>query len=227
MSLGRLLLELLPITLLSALTPWTIVGVIVLLASRGGREERRRVHAGLVHRRSSLLGAADRRRRDQRDATSTRARSPGSRSVSSSDSALRCSLFARNRWQRRPAPGTAVTEPAWIGKLDRIGPVTSFLFGAFWINGFLVVPAATQIAQADVTGAGEGGRARLLRARGERGHDRRDRLPPGRGRPGVGQPRRGSAAGSRRTAPRRSPSSSARSAPGSWSRRSSRSCSWL
>src|SRR5262249_30779287 len=35
-TLGRLLVDLLPITILSAFTPWTIVGVIVLLASKRG-----------------------------------------------------------------------------------------------------------------------------------------------------------------------------------------------
>jgi hypothetical protein len=61
-------------------------------------------------------------------------------------------LFAHRRWGKRPAPGSTVAEPSWIGKLDRIGPVMSFAFGAFWINGFLVVPAGIQIAQANVTG---------------------------------------------------------------------------
>ena len=39
-----------------------------------------------------------------------------------------------------------VAEPGWIHKLDAIGPVVAFAFGAFWINGFLVVPAALRSA---------------------------------------------------------------------------------
>ena len=61
--------------------------------------------------------------------------------------------FAHNRWERRPSRGATVAEPTWIHKLDSIGIVSAFLFGAFWINGFLVIPAALQISQADVTGA--------------------------------------------------------------------------
>lgn len=150
MSLGRLLLELLPITLLSALTPWTIVGVIVLLASRGGVKNAVAFTLGWFSA-ILLLGAVI-------VVALIKGHEEHARSVGWLQVGLQLGfgaallLFARNRWQRRPAPGTAVTEPAWIGKLDRIGPVTSFLFGAFWINGFLVIPAATQIAQADVTG---------------------------------------------------------------------------
>lgn len=150
MTLGRLLLELLPITLLSALTPWTIVGVIVLLASKGGVKNAVAFALGWFTA-ILLLGAVI-----------VVALTEGHEEHASSVTWLQIGLqlgfgaalllFANSRWQRRPARGATVTEPAWIGRLDRIGPVVSFLFGAFWINGFLVIPAATQIAQADVTG---------------------------------------------------------------------------
>jgi hypothetical protein len=149
-TLGRLLLELLPITLLSALTPWTIVGVIVLLASKGGVKNAVAFALGWF---TAILALG---------AVIVVALAEGHEEHASSVTWFQIGLqlgfgaallaFAHGRWRRRPARGAAVEEPAWIGKLDRIGPVMSFAFGAFWINGFLVIPAATQIAQADVTG---------------------------------------------------------------------------
>ena len=148
--MGDLLLELLPLTILSALTPWTIVGVIVLLASKGGVKNAVAFALGWFTA-ILLLGAVI-------VAALTEGHEEHARSVTWLQIGLQLGfgaallLFAHSRWRRRPVRGAAVEEPAWIGKLDRIGPVTSFLFGAFWINGFLVVPAATQIAQAGVTG---------------------------------------------------------------------------
>lgn len=154
MTLGRLLLELLPITFLSALTPWTVVGVIVLLASRGGVKNAVAFTLGWFTA-ILALGAVI-------VVALVEGHEEHARSVTWLQIGLQLGfgaallLFAHSRWRRRPAPGSAVAEPAWIGKLDRIGPLTSFLFGAFWINGFLVIPAATQIARADVTGPEKG-----------------------------------------------------------------------
>ena len=150
MTLGRLLLELLPITVLSALTPWTVVGVIVLLASKGGVKNAVAFTLGWFTA-ILALGAVI-------VVALVEGHEEHARSVTWLQIGLQLGfgaallLFAHARWRRRPSPGTVLAEPAWIGRLDRIGPVTSFLFGAFWINGFLVVPAATQIARADVTG---------------------------------------------------------------------------
>ena len=55
--MGRLLVDLLPITILSALTPWTIVGVIVLLASKGGVKNAVAFYARLDHRDPRADGA--------------------------------------------------------------------------------------------------------------------------------------------------------------------------
>jgi hypothetical protein len=149
--MGRLLVDLLPITLLSALTPWTIVGVIVLLASKGGVANAIAFTLGwfsaiLVLGAVVVLGV-------------TNGANEHARSVTWLQIGLQLGfgaallLFAHARWQARPAPGSTVPEPSWIAKLDRIGPVASFAFGAFWINGFLVIPAGMQISQADVSGA--------------------------------------------------------------------------
>jgi Sap, sulfolipid-1-addressing protein len=147
---GSLLLELLPITLLSAFTPWTVVGVIVLLAARNG--VRKAIAFTLGWFTAILaLGALV-------IAGVTGTGGEQSSSVTWLQIGLQIGfglallLFAHNRWNRRPPRGVATAEPRWIGKLDGIGTFWAFAFGAFWINGFLVVPAALQISRAEVTG---------------------------------------------------------------------------
>jgi hypothetical protein len=148
-DVGRLLLDLLPITILSALTPWTIVGVIVLLAAAGGAKSAIAFTLGWFTA-ILTLGAVI-------VAGLMSGHEDHARSVSWVQVGLQTVfgvallLFAYNRWERRPPRGTSVSEPSWIHKLDSIGVVWAFLFGAFWINGFLVIPAALQISQADVT----------------------------------------------------------------------------
>ena len=151
MTLGQLLLELLPITILSALTPWTIVGVIVLLASKRGVTNAVAFTLGwftaiLALGAVIVLGVVN-----------------GAAEHSSSVTWLQIGmqlgfgiallLFAHVKWRGRPPRGQPVAEPGWIRKLDAIGPVVAFAFGAFWINGFLVIPAALEISRADVTGS--------------------------------------------------------------------------
>jgi len=149
-TLGRLLLELLPITILSALTPWTIVGVIVLLASKGGLTNAVAFTLGwftaiLALGAVIVLGVVNGTEEHSRSVTWVQIGMQLGFGIS-------LLLFARVKWRRRPPPGEHVPEPGWIHKLDAIGPVVAFAFGAFWINGFLVVPAALQISRADVTG---------------------------------------------------------------------------
>ena len=150
MTLGRLLLELLPITILSALTPWTIVGVIVLLASKGGVTNAVAFTLGWFTAIVALgvvivLGVVNGTEEHSRSVTWVQIGMQLGFGIA-------LLLLARVRWQRRPPPRQHVAEPGWIHKLDAIGPVVAFAFGAFWINGFLVVPAALQISRADVTG---------------------------------------------------------------------------
>jgi cytochrome b561 len=150
-TLGQLLLDLLPITILSALTPWTIVGVIVLLASKGGVKNAVAFTLGWFAAIVALgavivLGVVN-------------AADEHSRSITWLQIGMQLGfgiallLLAHVKWRRRPPPGQQVSEPGWIRKLDAIGPLVAFAFGAVWINGFLVIPAALQISRADVTGA--------------------------------------------------------------------------
>jgi len=52
-------------------------------------------------------------------------------------------------WARRDTPATT-SQPGWMRFLDRMGPVTGFLFGAFWINTIFAADAGLEIARADV-----------------------------------------------------------------------------
>jgi hypothetical protein len=148
--MGRLLVDLLPLTILSALTPWTIVGVIALLASKGGVANAVAFSLGWITGILALgglivvgvtSGGAD-------DASSVTWLHVGLQL----GVGLAFVAFGYRKWQQRPAPGAAVAEPGWIHRLDAVRWPLAFLFGMFWINGFLVVPAALQIAEADVTG---------------------------------------------------------------------------
>jgi hypothetical protein len=147
---GSLLLELLPITILSAFTPWTVVGVIVLLAARNGVRKAIAFTLGwftAILALGALVIAGVTGTGDEHSSSVTWLQVGLQIGFG-----LALLLFARTRWNRRPPRGATAAEPRWIGKLDGIGTAWAFAFGAFWINGFLVVPAALQISRADVTG---------------------------------------------------------------------------
>ena len=173
--MGRLLVDLLPITILSALTPWTIVGVIVLLASKGGVKNAIAFSLGWITAILLLggvivFGVVEGADEHARSATWLQI------GVQLGFAAALL-LFAHVKWRQRPAAGAVVAEPSWIGKLDGMSALVAFVFGAIWINGFLVVPAALEISRADVTG-GEKAAALVFYALGATaGPDRADRLP--------------------------------------------------
>jgi Sap, sulfolipid-1-addressing protein len=148
---GRLLLQLLPLTILSALTPWTIVGVIVLLASKGGVRNAIAFTLGwctaIVALGAAIILGLTRAHVEHASPTTSL------RLAVQFGSGVALLLFAYLTWRKRPPRGHAVAEPGWIRRLDEIGVPLAFAFGALWINGFLVVPAALQIASADVSGA--------------------------------------------------------------------------
>ena len=148
--MARLLVDLLPITILSALTPWTIVGVIVLLASKGGVKNAIAFSLGWITAILLLGGLIV--------LGVTAGTDENANSVTWFQIGLQLGFgvallaFAHAKWRGRPPAGMVVAEPGWIRKLDGMSAPVAFLFGAFWINGFLVVPAALEISRAEVTG---------------------------------------------------------------------------
>jgi hypothetical protein len=147
---GHLALYLLLVGVLTALTPWAIIGAIVLLGSRAGPRAAVGFVAGWF---CSIAFIA-----------SVIAAGMGGRGVSSkeqvSHSALIVELliglalvvFAARRWLRnRSLPAATISEPAWLAKLDRMGPIVAFAFGTFMVNVIFVVDAGLRIADADTS----------------------------------------------------------------------------
>jgi len=62
--------------------------------------------------------------------------------------------FGFRTWRRRElAQAGGKPPPRWLSLIDRMGPVTGFLFGAFWINTVFAAAAGLEIAKAGTTGA--------------------------------------------------------------------------
>ena len=146
---GHLYAYLALIGILTALTPWAIVGLIVLLGSRAGARAGVAFVAGwfcavlfIVTVVAAGVGGAD-------------AASSATRAVLIVELLLGLALIAvavRRRARDRSRP-RATSEPGWLVKLDRMGPVLAFAFGTFMINVVFVVDAGLRIADAD-PGAG-------------------------------------------------------------------------
>jgi hypothetical protein len=62
---------------------------------------------------------------------------------------LALAAFALRRHARGRLVTTPGAEPAWLTKLDRMGPIVAFAFGTFMINVVFVVDAGLRIAAAD------------------------------------------------------------------------------
>ena len=144
---SHLYLYLLCVGILTALTPWAIVGLIVLLGSRAGARAAIAFAAGwfcavafiatVVAAGLGSLGGSS--------------QSSVSNTVYVVEIVLGLALLAlaaRRRARDRLATTTAA-EPGWLTKLDRMGPIVAFAFGTFMINVVFVVDAGLRIAAAD------------------------------------------------------------------------------
>ena len=144
---SHLYLYLLCVGILTALTPWAIVGLIVLLGSKAGARAAVAFAAGwfcavafiaaVVAAGIGGLGGS------------------AQSSVANAVYVVEIVLGARARGVRGaetrtgPAATTPAAEPAWLTKLDRMGPIVAFAFGTFMINVVFVVDAGLRIAAAD------------------------------------------------------------------------------
>jgi len=144
---GHLYLYLLVVGVLTALTPWAIVGVVVMLGSRGGARVAAAFTLGwfcavtfIAAVVAAGLGGAS---ESTQDSTST--------GVLVAELVLGLVLVALGlrsyrRSLSRSDPGG---EPGWLKKLDHMRPIVGFAFGTFMINVFFVVDAGLRIASAD------------------------------------------------------------------------------
>ena len=147
--MGDLFLELLPLAIVCALSPWAIVAVILMLASDrpsnsvmwlvGWTLSTLAIGVVVV----LFLGGHD-------------------FSSNSTPTTVACVvqvllgvllLLAAGRfWARRPArTGKLPKEPGWMTRIGELSPVWAFLIGAFWINTTVVIAAGVDTLRADLS----------------------------------------------------------------------------
>jgi hypothetical protein len=143
---NHLWLYLLVVGVLTALTPWAIVGEIVLLGSRIGARGAVAFAVGWfcsVTVVATVVAAGF---------SAGSSSNQTARGVYVAEVALGLGLLAlaaRRRARNRANP-PPVGEPRWLEKLDRTGTIVAFAFGTFMVNVFFVVDAGLRIASADL-----------------------------------------------------------------------------
>jgi hypothetical protein len=145
----ELFLQLLALGLLTSVTPWGIVAVIVLLSAKSRPRGAIAFVAGWV---ASILLTGGLIIGTYSGAHSKPGSSAGNAmlGVQFALGVLLLALAAR-RWSRRLATDASTTEPKWLGALDRMRPIVAFGLGMFWVNLVLVVAAALAVADADLS----------------------------------------------------------------------------
>jgi hypothetical protein len=145
----ELFLQLLALGLLTSVTPWGIVAVIVLLSAKSRPRGAIAFVAGWV---ASILLTGGLIIGTYSGAHSKPGSSAGNAmlGVQFALGVLLLALAAR-RWSRRLATDASTTEPKWLGALDRMRPIVAFGLGMFWVNLVLVVAAALAVADAELS----------------------------------------------------------------------------
>ena len=147
--MGDLFVELLPLAIVCALSPWAIVAVILMLAS----DRPSNSVAWLVGWTLSTLAIG---------VLIVVFLSGYDFSRSSTPTTVACVvqvllgmllLLAAGRfWARRPArTGELPKEPGWMTRIGKMSPVFAFLIGAFWINTTIVIAAGVDTLRAELS----------------------------------------------------------------------------
>jgi hypothetical protein len=148
-TIADLFLQLLPLAILCALSPWAIVAVILMLAS----DRPSNAIWWLLGWTLSTYGTGvliilffngfD----FSASTTPTRAACAVQLLLG-----LLLLIAAARLWARRPArTGKVPKEPGWMTRIGKMRPVWAFLIGAFWINTTLVVAAGVDTLRAELT----------------------------------------------------------------------------
>ena len=145
---SHLYLYLLAVGLLTALTPWAIVGLIVLLGSKAGGRAAVAFAAGwfcAIAFIAAIVAAGI-------GGLGSSSQSDVSNAVYVIEIVAGFALlaFAARKRTRDRLSTTPAAEPGWLAKLDRMGPLIAFAFGTFMINVVFVVDAGLRIAAADL-----------------------------------------------------------------------------
>jgi hypothetical protein len=146
---GQLLLHLLALGLLTSVTPWGIVAVIVLLGAKSGPRGAIAFVAGWVTS-ILLVGALI---IGVYRGTQTNPGESATNAMLGVQLALGVLLLflATRKWKGRVAVDPTVAEPKWLAALDRMRPIVAFGFGMFWVNLVFVVDAALAVAAAGLS----------------------------------------------------------------------------
>ena len=145
----ELFLQLLALGLLTSVTPWGIVAVIVLLSAKSRPRGAIAFVAGWV---ASILLTGG-----LIIGTYSGTRSKPGSSAGNAMLGIQFALgvlllaLAARRWSRRAATDASTTEPKWLGALDKMRPIVAFGLGMFWVNLVLVVAAAIAVADAELS----------------------------------------------------------------------------
>jgi hypothetical protein len=143
---GHLYLYLLVVGILTALTPWAIVGAVVMLGSRAGARAAGAFTLGwfcAVTLIAAVVAAG-------LGGASESTQSSTSKGVLVLELVLGLALtaFGARSYRRSRSSPERAAEPGWLKRLDHMGPVVAFVFGTFMINVFFVVDAGLRIASA-------------------------------------------------------------------------------
>jgi hypothetical protein len=146
---GELFLQLLPLAIVCALSPWAIVAVILMLASDRPSNSVAWVVGwtlstfaiGLLF--VLFLGGYD----FSSNSTPTTA-------VCVVQVLLGVLLLSAAGWfwvRKRARTGELPKQPGWMTRIGEMSPVWAFLIGAFWINTTVVIAAAVDTLRADMS----------------------------------------------------------------------------
>src|SRR3954463_2166620 len=147
--MGDLFLQLLPLAVVCALSPWAIVAVILMLASDrptnalawlpGWTLSTFAVGVLIVF----FLGGYDFAPKSAPTIVA---------SVVQVLLGVVLLVAAARLWARRPArTGKLPKEPGWMTRIGKLRPVWAFLIGAFWINTALVIAAGVDTLRANLS----------------------------------------------------------------------------
>jgi Sap, sulfolipid-1-addressing protein len=146
---GDLLLQLLPLAIVCALSPWAIVAVMLMLSSDRPSNSVAWIAGWSLSTFAIgvlilfLFGSYD---FSSRDTPTTAA------SAIQVVLGFLLLLTAVWSWARRPARTRKLPrEPGWLTRIGQMSPIWAFLIGAFWINTTVVIAAAVDALRAELS----------------------------------------------------------------------------
>ena len=147
--MSDLFVELLPLAIVCALSPWAIVAVILMLAS----DRPSNAVAWLAGWTLSTFGIGVLIVLFFSGYDFSKSGTPSTTAcVVQIALGLLLLVAAARFWARRPSrTGKLPKEPGWMTRIGKMSPVWAFLIGAFWINTTLVIAAGVDTLRAELS----------------------------------------------------------------------------